>query len=57
MSKVLSHPERKYNSGVPQRSVLGPVLFLIYIIGIYKYNDLLKFADDQKLFGRVDNDE
>ena len=39
-------------SGVPQGSVLGPILFLIYINDSITSN-ILKFADDTKLFRKL----
>ena len=44
-------------SGVPQGSVLGPILFLIYINGLDDdiTSKVLKFADDTKVFRKIES--
>ena len=50
--------ERNVISGVPQGTVLGPLLFLIFsadISSVVQYSKLSMYADDTKLYKKINN--
>ena len=53
-----SSPEMDVTSGVPQGSILGPILFLLYVNDlpdVVVNSKVASFADDTKLYRRVDS--
>ena len=48
-------------SGIPQGSVLGPILFIIYINDLLEYcnsgSKIFLFADDTKIFSYINTEE
>src|SRR5260221_11311077 len=50
---------RAVKSGVPQGSILGPLMFLVYINDLDEgiLSKVLKFADDAKLVAKIASDE
>ena len=54
---VKTSPNQSISAGVPQGSILGPLLFLTYVNDV-KYNILSSinlFADDIALFKEINN--
>ena len=51
--------EAAVTSGIPQGSMLGPLLFVVYINDLPQHvsNQVRIFADDTKLFTQSDHDE
>ena len=50
---TISHPMKKIHCGAPQGSILGPILFLLYINDLTSVSEFcfpVLFADDTNMF-------